>query len=497
MERYDLIVIGGGPAGYAAAGQAAKGGLSVALFERRSLGGVCLNEGCIPTKSLLYAAKMLDNAAHGAAFGLMIGPAALDHKAVVSRKDKVVKTLVSGVGAKMKSHGVDVFPASAAIQGKTAGGFAVEAGGQAFTASKLLIATGSAPVIPPIPGVREGLDSGFVVTSREILDMQEVPERLLIVGGGVIGLEMAGYFSAAGSKVLVVEMLDKIAGPFDPEISTILQKNLEKRGVEFRLGAKVSAVGPDGVRIEPAGGGPGTAAPAPNGGSKPAGAPAPNGGSKPAGIPAGATAPAGDPAGSFAADNVLLSIGRKPATEGIGLENIGLAAEGGAIATDRMMRTSVPGVYAAGDVNGKSMLAHTAYREAETAVNNMLGRKGYMRYSAIPSVIYTQPEAAGAGETEASAAENGFAAKCIKLSMRYAGRYVAENDGGDGICKLIIDTKSRRVLGAHMIGSYASEIISSAVFMIESGWPLETLKEIVFPHPTVGEILREALFEME
>ncbi|MDR1135827.1 MAG: dihydrolipoyl dehydrogenase [Clostridiales Family XIII bacterium] len=456
MKKYDLIIIGGGPAGYLAAERASAGGMSTALFEKRSLGGVCLNEGCIPTKSLLYSAKILDSAAHGAAFGVHIENPSLDHNAVISRKDKVVKALVSGVGAKMKTGGVDVFTAEAVIQQKTPDGFIVEADGQSFTASKLLIATGSEALIPPIPGAAEGLKSGFVMTSREILDARELPKHLLIVGGGVIGLEMAGYFAAADVKVSVVEMLDKIAGPFDAEISAILQKNLQKKGVEFRLGSKVTEISPKGIRLE-----------------------------------------TGDASELITADRVLLSIGRKPAISGIGLENIGVYIERGAVVTDRQMRVGVPDVYAAGDVNGKSMLAHTAYREAEVAVNNMLGRKDSMRYNAIPSVIYTQPEAASVGETEESAAAKGLAVKSTKISMRYAGRYVAENEGGDGICKLLLDKGSGRVLGVHMIGGYASEIITSAVFIVESGWPLETLKEMVFPHPTVGEIIREALFEIK
>ncbi|MDR3120049.1 MAG: dihydrolipoyl dehydrogenase [Clostridiales bacterium] len=468
MEHYDLIVLGGGPAGYLASERASAGGLKTALFEERALGGVCLNEGCIPTKAMLYPAKLLYGALHGAAYGLSAAGASLSHAGVLARKASVVKTLVSGVAAKLKAAGVTVRQDHAVIEGRGASGYIVAAGGERFAADRLLIATGSAPVTPPIPGVREGLASGFALTSREILELGEVPERLVIVGGGVIGLEMADYYNMAGSQVTVVEMLDKIAGPMEGEISKILLANLQRRGIAFRLGSQVTGLaegtgqGGGGVVVKAAADGADKAATA---------------------------------AETLPADKVLLSIGRRPRTADIGLESIGLYLERGAIVTDRNLRTNLPGVYAAGDVNGKLMLAHTAYREAETAVNHMLGKTDAMRYDAISSVVYTNPEAASVGETQESAAEKGLQARTVKLSMRYAGRYVAEHaEGGDGIAKLVFDARSRRLIGAHLIGSYASEIVVAAAMMIESRWPVEALQKLVFPHPTVGEILREALF---
>ncbi len=453
---YDLIVIGGGPAGYLAAERAGHAGLQVLLLEKRFIGGVCLNEGCIPSKALLYSAKLYDGAAHGAKYGVTAQDLRLDHAAVISRKNKVVGTLVSGIKAKLKKNKVATVMGEASVTGRTAEGFTVTANGETYIGRKLLLATGSVPVTPPIPGVKEGLASGFVLTNREILDLEQVPSRLAIIGGGVIGLEMASYYNTAGAQVTVIEMLDKIAGPTDREISEILLKNYEKKGVQFRLGCKVTAVESGKVLYENQG--------------------------KTEEVPC---------------DKVLLSIGRRAFTEGLGLETIGVETERGKIKTDEYGCTNVAGVYAVGDVNGTSMLAHTAYREAEVAVNHILGKADRMRYQAIPSVIYTNPEVAGIGETEETAKAKGIEFEAVKLSMMYSGRYVAENEGGDGIIKILIHKKYRNVLGVHMIGNYSSEIIYGAGLMIETEMRIDDIKQIVFPHPSVCEVIREGIFEFE
>ena len=456
MENFDVIVIGGGPAGYLAGERAGAAGLHAAVIEKRALGGVCLNEGCIPSKTLLNSAKIFDYALHGSKYGVTTTGASIDHAAVVRRKDKVVKKLVAGIGAKLKHHKVTVVAGVAAIVGKENGTYLVKVGeNELLSAPKLLIAAGSIPLLPPIPGVKEGLESGFVVTSREILDLTEPPEELVVVGGGVIGLEMASYFATIGCKVSVVEMLDKIAGPTEGEVSAALQKALAEKGIAFHLGCRVTSVENKKVTFE---GKEGSA--------------------------------------SIHTDKVLLSIGRCAAADGLGLDSIGVHTERGAIVTDQHMQTNVAGVYAAGDINGKSMLAHTAYREAEVAVNHMLGKRDVMRYHAIPSVIYTTPEVAGVGETEETAAQKGIPVKVAKLPMSYAGRYVAEVERGEGFCKLIMDTRHHCLVGAHIIGSYASEIIYGAGQMIENETPVDELKELVFPHPTVSEIIRETLFEL-
>ncbi len=455
-EIFDLIVLGGGPGGYLAAERAAHAGLKTLLFEKRSLGGVCLNEGCIPSKALLNSAKMYDHALHGNKYGISCGNVTIDQKAVVTRKAKVVRTLVAGVKAKLRAVGVTVVMEEAVITGKTAEGFTLAAKGNTYCGKKLIIATGSSAAVPPIPGVREHLGD-FVMTNREVLELTQIPEKLTVVGGGVIGLEMAAYYAAVGSRVTVVEMLPHIAGATDQEISTLLQKELEKKGVRFLLShkclsvvpGKVEVEGPDGTKTE---------------------------------IPA---------------DKVLLSIGRRANIRDIGLETIGVATNNAGILTDTFGRTNVENVYAVGDVNGHHMLAHTAYREAEVAVNHILGKADNMRYHANPSVIYTQPEVASVGKTEEECQAKGIDYEVAKLSMRYSGRFLAENEGADGLCKVLVDKKRRNILGVHMIGSYTGEIIWGAAEMIEMQLRVTDARQIIFPHPTVSEIIREVLWEFE
>jgi len=307
--------------------------------------------------------------------------------------------------------------------------------------------------VPPIPGVREGLEKGTVLTNREILSLTEIPESLVVVGGGVIGLEMASYYQTVGSAVTVIEMLDHIAGNADRELTAILQKNFEKKGIVFHLNAQVTAVGDGLVTFTKNG--------------------------------ATLKAPAA---------KTLMSVGRRAVTTGFGLETLGVYTERGRIITDAQGRTNVPGVYAIGDANGVWMLAHAAYREAEVAVNTILGKKDTMRYNAMPSVLYTSPEMAFVGETEETATAKGLTFEKKVLPMNFSGRYMAENEGGDGIIKLLIDPDRQRILGCHLLGSYASEIILSAGILVESEMRLEAIKELIFPHPTVAEIIREAIF---
>ena len=453
-NRFDIIIIGGGPGGYNAAERAAHGGLKTALFEERALGGVCLNEGCIPTKTLLYSAKILDYANHGEKYGVTVEGAKLDHAKVVDRKDRVVKTLVSGVAAKMKNAGVTVINGTAKIKEKTPAGFIVECGGEMYEAANLLICTGSEAVIPPIPGLREAYEAGLAVTNREILDIRTLPKKVVVIGGGVIGLEMASYFNSVGCEVSVIEMLDKIAGPTEKEISSILEKNYAKKGVKFILGAKVTSVDKSGhVEYEKDG-----------------------------------------KTERIECDLALISTGRRARTKDIGLEEVGVQLNRGAVVTDEICRTSVPGIWAAGDVNGKIMLAHTAYREGEVAITNILGGHDRVDYRAIPSVIYTNPEVGTVGETVESAKKAGIDAEEVTLSLRYSGRYIAENEGGDGIVKIVYGREHHEILGVHMIGSYASEIIYGAAAMVAKEQRVSDVQKIVFPHPTVCEVIREAMF---
>jgi len=455
MEKFDLIVLGGGPGGYMCAERAAQGGLKVCLFEKRALGGTCLNEGCIPTKTLLNSSKMYRHATESAAFGVTVTGAVYDHAKVIDRKNKVVKTLVSGVGATMSANKVTVITADAKITGRSGTDYAVEANGTTYIGTRLAIASGSETVIPPVPGLKEGLAAGFVVTNREVLDMKELPKDLVVIGGGVIGLEMAYYFASVGVKVTVIEMMPKIAGATDPEICKVLQDGFVKKGMVFKLSSKVLEVKTNSVIFE-------------ENGEK----------------------------HEITCDKVLLSAGRRPATAGIGLETLSPQMDRAAIVTDRFMCTTVPNVYAVGDCNGKSMLAHTAYREAEVAVNHMLGIKDEMRYDVIPAVIYTDPEVASVGHSKEGAEKLGMTVKEVKLPMSYAGRYLAETEGGKGFIKLVIDTDRKRLVGCHLVGSYASEIIMTATMMVDTELPPARLQKMVFPHPTVAEIIREAIFHV-
>lgn len=455
MELFDLLVVGGGPGGYLCAERAAQGGMKVALFEKRALGGTCLNEGCIPTKTLLNSSKMYRHATESEAYGVTATGVTYDHAKVVARKNNVVKTLVAGVGATMNANKVTVITGDAVISGRTDDGFAVTANGTTYNGRRLAIASGSETVIPPVPGLKEGLATGFVVTNREVLDLTELPKELVVIGGGVIGLEMAYYFASVGVKVTVIEMMPKIAGATDPEICKVLSDAFEKRGMVFKLSSKVLEVKTTSVIYEE------------NGEQK-----------------------------EIACDKVLLSAGRRPATAGIGLETLGLQMDRAAIVTDRHMCTTVQNVYAVGDCNGKSMLAHTAYREAEVAVNHMLGRPDEMRYDVIPAVIYTDPEVASVGHSKEGAEKLGMTVKEVKLPMSYAGRYLAETNGGKGFIKLVVDTDRNRLVGCHMVGSYASEIIMTATMMVDTELTPNRLKKLVFPHPTVAEIIREAIFQI-
>ena len=456
MAIYDLIVLGGGPGGYLAAERAAQDGMKVALVEKAHLGGTCLNEGCIPTKTLLNSAKLYRHAMESAAFGVTAENVKFDHEKVIARKQKVVKTLVGGVGMTMAANKVTVVTGNGRIAGRKDGGFAIAVeGGETVIGKRLCIAAGSEVAVPPIPGVKEGLESGFIVTSREVLEMTKLPKQLAVIGGGVIGLEMACYFASVGVKVTVIEMMNKIAGPTDNDICNILMKEYGARGMEFKLSCKVLEVTKDSVVYEEKG-----------------------------------------EKKVCPADCVLLCAGRRPAPRNIGLETLDIACERGALLTDDHLCTNVAGVYAVGDCNGKIMLAHTAYREAEVAVNHMLGKKDAMRYDVIPSVIYTDPEVACVGETKESAEKKGLKVKEVTVPMLYAGRYVAEVDNGPGFCKLVIDVNRDRLIGVHIVGSYASEMIYGAAMMLDTELSPERLQKIVFPHPTVSEVIREALFKI-
>jgi len=449
---FDLAIIGGGPAGYVAAERAGAKGLRVIIFDKRALGGVCLNEGCIPTKTLLYSAKVLETAREAGNYGIRVESVSADFEKIMKRKDKVVRKLVAGVGAKMKHAKAEVVMADAVIKEKRGDTITITAGEKDYQASRLLICSGSEAAVPPIPG----LEHEQVGTNREILQLKELPKSLVVIGGGVIGTEFADFFNAMGTRVTVIEMLPEILTGVDEDIAAFVRGEFTKRGISYHLQAKVTRLNGKEVIFEKDG-----------------------------------------RTQAVTGGQVLLSVGRRPNVTGIGLENIGVEFSPRGIKIDQHCRTNIPNVYAAGDVTGFSLLAHTASREGEVAVNHMLGRKDVMRYHAIPGVVYTHPEIAGVGLTESAAKAQGIEVEVRRLPMAYAGRFIAENEGKDGFCKVVVGKKYREILGVHLVGGACSEMIWGACALIEAQLRVQDVQEIVFPHPTVSEIIRETIFQFE
>lgn len=459
--KYQIAIIGGGPAGYTAAEAAGKAGLSVVLFEKQSLGGVCLNEGCIPTKTLLYSAKTYDSARHASKYAVNVAEVSFNLSKIIARKQKVVRKLVLGVKGKLTAHGVVIVNGEAMIKDKNH----VLCGEDSYECENLLLCTGSETFIPPIPGV----DKVPYWTHREALNDKELPKSLAIIGGGVIGMEFASFFNSLGVEVTVIEMLDEILGGMDKELSALLRAEYAKRGIRFMLSTKVVSIkesdsaetsGDESVSCLP---------------------------------PVEVHYENAEGAGAVKSEKLLMSVGRRPVTKGFGLENLNLdRTERGNVRVDEQMQTSVSGVYACGDLTGFSLLAHTAVREAEVAIHAILGKKDEMSYRAIPGVVYTNPEIAGVGETEEALLKKGTVYRVVKLPMAYSGRFVAENEGINGVCKLLLSEEDK-ILGAHVLGNPASEIITLAGMAIELNLTTEEWKKIVFPHPTVGEIFREGL----
>lgn len=447
--KFDIAIIGGGPAGYTAAERAAAGGLQTVLFEKKNIGGVCLNEGCIPTKTLLYSAKILDNIKNASKYGILTeGIPTFDLDKIITRKDKTVKKLTSGVKFRMTSYGVTIIEKEALISGENNGEFIIACDGKIYTTKYLLVCTGSETVIPPIPG----LSATDYWTSKEALESRVLPSSLAIIGGGVIGIEFASFFNSMGVKVEVIEMMPEILGTMDKETSAMLRTDYTKKGVKFNLGAKVTKVSNGHIRIEKDG-----------------------------------------KVADIEAEKVLISVGRKANITHVGLDKLNIELLRNGVKVNEFMQTSHPRIYACGDITGQSLLAHTAIRESEVAINHILGEKDQMNYDCIPGVVYTNPEIAGVGKTEEELTANGINYKVQKLPMAYSGRFIAENEQANGLCKLIFDEEDR-IIGCHMLGNPASEIIIVAGIAIEKGYTLEEFKKSVFAHPTVGEIYHETLF---
>lgn len=441
---YYLAIIGGGPAGYTAAELAKKAGKEVVLFEQTALGGTCLNVGCIPTKSLLYGAKQYYNATHAQRYGVTAENVSYDFAAMQKRKTIVVRKLVAGI--RQRLQGVTVVNGAATVISRTDECVSIACGEQSYEAENLLICTGSSNFVPPIPGIQ---NNPTVWNSTDALNASELPKSVIIVGGGVIGMEFATLYNALGIPVTIIEALPRILSTLDESISDYLTAAYTKRGVNILTSTKVEAI--EGQRLMANG-------------------------------------------EWYETDKILVCVGRRANIQGLEVLT-DLEYNRGAIAVDDFMRTNLPNVYAAGDVTGKIMLAHVASRQAEVAIGRMLKQIPVQRiaYSAIPSVVYTYPEVASVGISENTLE----GCEAVQLPMTYSGRFVAENEGETGMCKLVVNTKSQTIMGVHLVGNPSSEFIAAASFAVRMGYTLPEFRQVVFPHPTVSEILRETVNEIQ
>ena len=468
---YDVIIIGGGPAGYLAAERLGYEKKKTLLIEENHLGGTCLNLGCIPTKTLLNSAKQFVHAKEAEKFGVTVKDVSYNWNAIQSWKYEVVTKLRGGIDGQMKRFGVDVINGRGEIVSPPSGEKpavvkSYSPNGEIQHEGKaILVCAGSVPVIPSIPGVK---DNPFVVDSNMLLSIETVPKRLAIIGGGVIGIEFAWLFSALGGQVTIIEMMNEIIPFMDKEQAPILRKTM--KDVDFKLGCKVEKFKDADVYYTTKDG----------------------------------------KQEKHEADLVLMAVGRQPVTDTWGAAAAGIDITHNGVNVDDLMRTNIPRIWAAGDVTGKSMLAHCAYRMGEVAAADILvtlngnvqnalnrGSQNRVRYNAIPWAIYGITEAAGVGITEQEAEAKGIGILKASLPMKMSGRFVAENTfAGTGAVKVIAGASNRRILGIHAVGAYATEFIWGGTALIEQEFRIDEVKQLVFPHPSVSELIRDVVWEL-
>lgn len=450
MDKFFLAIIGGGPAGYTAAEKASKAGKDVMLFEQNAVGGTCLNVGCIPTKSLLYGAKQYYNATHAAKYGVTAENVMFDFAAMQKRKTIVVRKLVAGIKQRLNNEHCTIVNGFAKVESRTDECVTIGCNGETYEAENLLICTGSTNFVPPIPGIK---DNPAVWDSTDALAAAELPKSVIIVGGGVIGMEFATLYHELGVPVTVIEAMPTILPNLDQEVVAVLLEKYKKAGINILTSTKVEKIEGNEVFVQ---------------------------------------SPITNNQSPISAERILVSVGRRANLQGLEALN-DLELNRGAIVIDDFCKTNLPNVYAAGDVTGKIMLAHVAARQAEVCIGLLLKQIPLQRiaYNAIPSVVYTNPEIASVGITEAQAAELNIEPEVRKLPMTFSGRFMAENEGETGLCKMVIDSKSQMVLGVHMIGNPCSEFVAAASFAVRNGYTTAEFQQVVFPHPTVSEILHE------
>ena len=444
--KYFLAIIGGGPAGYTAAEKASKAGKDVVLFEQNAVGGTCLNVGCIPTKSLLFGAKQYYNATHAQKYGVTAENVSFDFAAMQKRKTIVVRKLVAGIKQRLNNEHCTLVNGFAKVVSRQDTMVSIECNGETYEAENLMICTGSTNFVPPIPGIK---DNEHVWDSTDALAAAELPKSIIIVGGGVIGMEFATLYHELGVPVTVVEALPTILPNLDQDVVAVLKEKYQKAGINILTSSRVEKIKGERLMVN----------------------------------------------GEWLeADKILVSVGRRANLNGLEALN-DIELNRGAIVVDEFCKTNLPNVYACGDVTGKIMLAHVASRQAEVAVGRMLKQIPLQRiaYNAIPSVVYTNPEIASVGITEQQAESMSVPVEVRKLPMTFSGRFMAENEGETGLCKVVIDAKNHSILGVHMIGNPCSEFVAAASFAVRNGYTTAEFQQVVFPHPTVSEILHEII----
>ena len=446
LKSYDIIVLGGGPGGYVAAIKAAQLGGKVALIEKEVVGGICLNHGCIPTKTLLKNAKVYKTIKHASEYGIVLGgDVSFDWSLMLKRKDSVVRRLTTGVSGLLKKNGVDVISGF----GKVLSATKVEVNGEVFETKNLILATGASPIIPPIPGLKEAYEHKIAVTSRELLAIKDAPKKLVIIGGGVIGVEFATIFSSLGSDVTIIEKLDGIIPMMDDDIRSQYQKILKREGIKIFVNAEVKAVKGNEVTYQIDG-----------------------------------------KDETVTADTILVSVGMRP--NSAELEVLNLKMDRAAVVTDEHLETSVKGVYAIGDLNGKYMLAHVASAEGIVCAEYIMGKKdANMRYDRVPNAIYGSPEVASVGLTEKEVKEKGIAYKVSTFPLQASGKALADNEK-DGFVKLIVSEKYKEILGAHILSYGASDLIAELGVTMTLEGTANEIAHTIHPHPTLSEIIMEA-----
>lgn len=446
MKEYDIVVLGGGPGGYVAAIKAAQLGAKTALIEKENVGGVCLNVGCIPTKTLLKSAKVYEDIMQSEKFGIDIfdkSSVNINLDNLMKRKDSIVNKLTGGVKVLLKQNGVDIYNGYGEALDKNT----LLVNGETLKTKNLVIATGSSTFIPNTKGLKEALEKGYAITSTEALTIDKIPEKFIVIGGGVVGVEFAALYNALGSKVTILQR-SQILRSLDKDVREAMEKILRSKGIDIVYGVDIEEYENNKVICKV------------NGERK-----------------------------IFEGNKILISIGRTPNLKGTEKLNLSVGKKG--IVTDEKLRTNIEGVYAIGDVNGKYMLAHVASAEGIAAVENIMGKEEKINYDKVPSCIYTFPEVGVVGLSEEEARERGHKVITSTFPMTANGKAMAEGET-DGFVKIVADEQYGEVLGVHIIASHATDMIAEAVTTLELEGTVYDLAKAVHPHPTLSEVVMEA-----